>query len=415
MKVAIIGSGGREHAIQWKLSRSISEKDIYVLPGNGGIPNSYPIDINNFSNIRSFCDREKIKLIIVGPEIHLAKGIVDFFKGSKIKVFGPTQKTSMLESSKIYAKKFMSKYGVSTSNCWIISGSENAQLIIKKLNGNLVIKYDGLASGKGVYVCSSIEESLQAVNELQSIYGKEAPFLIEEKLSGYEMSIIGITDGKCIKLLSPSQDHKQLYDGDKGPNTGGMGAYCPIPQYDEELATEITKTIIEPTIRGIISEKLEYKGIIYFGLMITVNGPKLLEYNVRFGDPETEVILPALKNNLLQLVLACFDGSLSRQDIDFRDGYYVDVVLASSGYPKNYSKGFEIKGLDTLNSDILVFHSGTEMKNGKLVTNGGRVLNIISHGLTIDSAIEKCYQECKKIYFDNMYYRTDIGRRHLNR
>lgn len=411
MNIAVLGSGGREHAIVWKLAQSISPEHIYTLPGNGGIPNSVPIESTDFEAIKQFCQEKQIDLIIVGPEAPLAAGIVDAFAGTGIKVFGPSQRGAQLESSKIQAKQFMQRYGVATADFWIIDRDEDARRVIRDLDGNLVLKYDGLAAGKGVYVCSSEEDALHALEDLKQTYGESAPFLIEKKLNGTEISIIGFTDGAHIQLLLPSQDHKQLYDGDTGPNTGGMGAYCPVPFCDERLMAEIREAVINPTLRGIHGEQFDYTGVIYFGLMITEQGAKLLEYNVRLGDPETEVILPAMKSDLLSLIHACFDGTLADYQMEFHDGFFVDVVLVSGGYPKQYAKGYEIHGLDRVSQEATVFHAGTALQNGQVVTSGGRVLNIVAHGEDLPTTIERVYQECQVINFQNMYYRQDIGKR----
>ena len=413
MKIAILGSGGREHAIAWKLAQSVPQEDIYTLPGNAGIPNSVSIDTTNFDEIKKFCQEHQIELIVVGPEAPLAEGIVDYFAGIDIKVFGASKQAARLESSKIWAKEFMAKYGVATADFWVFDQIEEAKPIIQKLSGNLVIKYDGLAAGKGVYVCSSEEEALNSLRDLKSTYGESAKFLIEEKLTGSEISIIGFTDGKHIQLLSSSQDHKQLNDGDTGPNTGGMGAYCPVVFCDDAMLSDITTAVVTPTLQGLQGENLDYKGVIYFGLMMTDEGPKLLEYNVRLGDPETEVILPALKSDLLQLILACFDGTLQDFSMEFHDGYFIDVVLVSGGYPKSYDKGYPIMGLERVSRDTLIFHAGTARQNGRLVTSGGRVLNIVSHGHALASAIDKVYRRCQMVTFEKVYYRKDIGKRNL--
>lgn len=411
MRIAIIGSGGREHAISWKLSQNIDQDNIYVIPGNGGIKNSINLNINNFNVIKNFCLEDEIELIIVGPEQPLANGIAEYFKDSEVKVFGPTQNAARLESSKIWAKNFMKKYDVATSQFWTFNKLEQADTIINELNGQLVVKYDGLAAGKGVYVCSNIEEAHNALKDLEKKYGSEINFLIEKRLYGKELSIIGITDGKSIKLLSSSQDHKQLCDGDKGPNTGGMGAYCPVGFLDDNLLKSIKLNIINPTLEGIKQENMDYIGFIYFGLMITDNGSKLLEYNVRLGDPEAEVILPALKSDLSEIIKSCYDGTLEDFNVEFSNEYYVDVVLTSGGYPETYKTGYEISGLDKIDNDIIVFHSGTKYEKGKIITSGGRVLNIVGHNIELKSAIERVYKEIKKVSFENMYYRTDIGKR----
>lgn len=411
MRVAVIGSGGREHAIYWKLSQSIPEKDVFVLPGNAGIPNSIKIDISDFASIMEFCEEKDIDLVVVGPEVPLTNGIVDYFSESDIRIFGPTREASILESSKIWSKRFMSKYNVSTADFEVFDNFESATKYIEGTDGNLVIKYDGLAAGKGVFVCSSIEESKSTLNTIANKFGGQARFIIEKRLSGFEISIIGFTDGTDIQLLLPSQDHKQAYDGDKGPNTGGMGAYCPVPFCNEDTMRDIRKNIIEPTIMGLQKENIDYRGVIYFGLMLTKEGPMLLEYNVRLGDPETEVLLPSMKSSLHDLILACFDGTLNNYKMEFHKGTFIDVVLTSGGYPASYKKGCEITGLESLSNDVLVFHAGTKEHSGKLLTSGGRVLNIIAKGDSLDDAIEKVYKEVPKVHFTDIHYRKDIGKR----
>ncbi|MCD4817623.1 MAG: phosphoribosylamine--glycine ligase [Candidatus Cloacimonetes bacterium] len=411
MKIAVIGSGGREHAVAWKLSQSKKVEKVYVLPGNGGTQNNISIDITDFSEIKKFCESNQVDLIFVGPEDPLANGIVDYFMESDIKVFGPDKKASQLESSKIFSKKFMKKYDIPTADSQEFNSAKSANDYIEKLNGNCVIKYDGLAAGKGVYVCSSIEEAKKSIADIIEKYGKDASFLIEEKLVGSELSILAFTDGENYQILLPSQDHKQLLDGDKGPNTGGMGAFCPVPFYTEELKNQIEEKTIKPTIAGLNSEKFNYKGVIYLGLMITKTGPKVLEYNVRLGDPETEVVLPALKSDLAELILSCFDGTLRDFEVEFNKGFFVDVVLTSGGYPKSYQKGHEITGLDQVSEDTLVFHAGTKKDGAKILSNGGRVLNIVVNGDTLEKAIEKVYKEGEKIKFKDIYYRKDIGKR----
>jgi phosphoribosylamine--glycine ligase len=413
MKYAIIGSGGREHAIAWKLSQTVKTEDIFLIPGNGGTQNNVGIDYTKFKELKSFAIENDIKLIIVGPEAPLVDGIVDYFEDTDIFVFGPNRKAAKIEGSKIWAKKFMKKYNVSTSDFWVFENNENPHDIIEGLDGSLVVKYDGLAGGKGVFVCSSIAEAENAILNIKMRYGSNAKYLIEEKLSGQEISIIGVTDGKSINLLLPSQDHKPIYDDDKGPNTGGMGAYCPVPFCTNNTIEQIKKYIVEPTLKGIQEERLNYKGVIYFGLIITNEGPKVLEYNVRFGDPETEVILPALKSDLCQLIFSCFNQKLDSFQMEFFPNYFVDIVLASEGYPGVYKTGYEITGLDRLASDTLVFHAGTKRVNDKMLTSGGRVLNIVSKGSNLKSAIDNAYTECAKVKFKNVYFRRDIGQKGL--
>ena len=418
MNIAVIGSGGREHAIAWKLSQSELADKIYVLPGNGGTENNVDIDINNFEQILNFCRHNTVELIFVGPEDPLAAGIVDYFADTPVKVFGPDKAGAQLEGSKIFAKRFMRKYGVATGADQEFGSTKTdcCQQVtifpkdtIKKMNGNCVIKYDGLAAGKGVFVCSKEGEALSALEEIHQKYGEDASYLIEERLEGDELSILAFTDGTDYQLLLPSQDHKQLLEGDKGPNTGGMGAFCPVPFYNEELKRQIENDIIKPTMNGIKAEGFNYKGVVYFGLMITKTGPKLLEYNVRLGDPETEVVLPAMKSDLAELLLSCFDGTLKDYKMEFNEGFFVDIVLVSGGYPAEYKKGIPICGIKE--DQELVFHAGTKKVNFNLETSGGRVLNIVAHGDTLEEAIDKAYERVNDFYFEDMFFRKDIGRR----
>jgi len=414
MNIAVIGSGGREHAVAWKLSRSKLADEVFVLPGNGGTENNINKNINDFEGILNFCRSRTIELIFVGPEDPLANGIVDYFTDTPVKVFGPDKSGARLEGSKIFAKKFMQKYEVATAGYWEFDNCcedvlNEAKGVVEKLSGNCVIKYDGLAAGKGVFVCSTEEEALTALKDIQQKYGEDASYLIEEKLIGDELSILAFTDGENYQLLQPSQDHKQLLDGDEGPNTGGMGAFCPVPFYNTGLKKQIETDIIKPTISGIKSEGFNYKGIVYFGLMITQTGPKLLEYNVRLGDPETEVVLPAMKSDLVELLLSCFDGTLKDYKMEFNNGYFVDVVLASGGYPNEYKKGIHICGIKE--DQELIFHAGTKKNNLNIETSGGRVLNVVAQGEILDEAIENAYERVNEFYFEDMYFRKDIGRR----
>ncbi len=413
MKIAVIGSGGREHAISWKLAQSTGWENIYVLPGNEGIPRSFNADINNFEALEKYCQSEGIGLIVVGPEQPLANGIVDYFRKTSIKILGPTKAASIMEGSKIYAKQFMRRHGVATSDFEVFDNIDAALPYIKSKNGDCVIKYDGLAAGKGVFVCSNMEEAEAAVAEFRETYGDNADFIVEDKIVGDEISIIGLTDGKTIKLMPPSQDHKQVFDNDLGPNTGGMGAFCPAPFYTEKLAEEIDRLIVQPTLKGIQNDNLDYKGFIYFGVMMDSNGPKLLEYNARLGDPETEVLMPALNADLKEAVLAALDGNLENVSWAWNEGYFVDVVLTSGGYPKSFQKGFVIKGLDDVDTDTLLFYAGVKKEAEILLTNGGRVVNVVCSGKTLDEAIDNTYRNCNKICFEGMHYRKDIGRRVL--
>ena len=413
MKIAIIGSGGREHALGWKFAQSIDRQNVFFIPGNGGTWNNVPLAVTDFAAIEQFCAEKEIDLLFVGPEDPLANGIVDYFADKDIRIFGPDRNAARLEGSKIWAKQFMKRYGVATADFWIPEDTDQIRQIAQELDGQVVVKYDGLAAGKGVFVCSSTTEVYQAIDTIQSRYGLDAPYIMERKMTGQELSVIGFTDGQTIRLLLPSQDHKPAFDGDRGPNTGGMGAYCPVPLVDDRMMEKSNRDVVQPTLQGIMAEKLNYKGVIYFGLMLTDQGPQVLEYNVRFGDPETEVILPALKSDLLEVTMATLSGALDQIRLDFNPGYFVDVVLASGGYPDKYAKGKRITGLDRLSSDILVFHAGTKQEGDALVTSGGRVLNVVGRGETLPQAIENTYRAVEQIAFDGMFYRKDIAAKGL--
>lgn len=411
MKIAVLGSGGREHAIAWKFGTEIGSDNVFVLPGNGGTNNNIDMESNNFELIKSFCSQNEIDLLFVGPETPLSAGITDYFRGSATRVFGPTRAAARLESSKIFAKCFMHTHGVRTADYWVCEVWDDANSIVEELGGEMVIKYDGLAGGKGVFVSFSMQEARLDLETFAANFGYDCRFLIERKLNGYELSLIGITDGQSIKLFPPSQDHKQLLDGDKGPNTGGMGAYCPFPVSDG-LMQQIMETIVTPTLQGLQRENLEYKGIIYFGIMVCADGPYLLEYNARFGDPETEVLLPAMQSSLTEAVLACLDGRLAAYEMVFNDRYWVDVVLAVEGYPRDYKTNLPIKIKQPLDPDTLVFHAGTMLgTDGQILTTGGRVLNVVASGHSLNEAIERVYAECAKIEFEGIYYRRDIAQR----
>jgi phosphoribosylamine--glycine ligase len=411
MRIAVIGSGGREHAIAWSLARHRLDSEVVVLPGNGGIPNSAPVDITDLAAVEDYCRREEIRLVLVGPEAPLAAGMVDRLREAGLAIFGATRDAARLESSKIWAKEFMLRSGVATAEGWTFGEGQDPTSLILGLEGRLVVKYDGLAAGKGVWVCSSPEDAHAAVRELRARHGAGARFLVERKLEGDELSILGITDGRDIRLFPPSQDHKALLDGDQGPNTGGMGAYSPVPQIGPDALRQIESCIIGPTLKGLQKEGIDYRGFIYFGLMLTTKGPRLLEYNVRLGDPEAEVILPLVENDLAELAMGCLTRNLGNLDLQTLPGYAVSVVLASEGYPGKCVLGRPIRGLDRLDPDTLVFHSGTRRVDGQLVTSGGRVLNIVGRGADLPSAIDKAYAEARKVSFEGMQLRTDIGRR----
>jgi phosphoribosylamine--glycine ligase len=411
MNVAVIGSGGREHAIAWKLSAEPGIEKVFVLPGNDGISGSVKIGMLDFPALGDFCQNYGVESLIVGPEIPLEAGITDYFSGSAIKIFGPDRSSARLESSKTYAKEFMKKYGVDTAKFFAAGNVSEAEKIIDGFGGKCVVKFDGLAAGKGVFVCGTAEEAISAVLGIFERFGADSKIIIEERLLGVEVSIIGVTDSKTIKIFPPAQDHKQAFDQDRGPNTGGMGAFCPADFCDESMLARIKEKIIGPTMRGIVSEKMNYRGFIYFGVMLTKKGPMLLEYNVRLGDPEAEVVLPALKSNLNEMIAACHRGTLEEYEMKFNEDYFVDVVLASGGYPGSYEKGFEISGLENAGRAALVFHSATKKAGGRFYTSGGRVLNVVGSGTTLEKAIGAAYEASGKIKFENMRLRKDIGRR----
>lgn len=414
VNLAVIGAGGREHALVWKLKRSKRAGKVYALPGSPAIPGSVDIPADNFSRIGEFCREQQVTLLVVGPEIPLAAGIADYFADGPITVFGPSQAGARLESSKTFAKAFMQRSGVAAASFRRAVNSLEALAACEEFGGAAVIKYDGLAGGKGVHVCGSMSDARRAVSEITASWGDaddSVPMVVEEMLIGQELSVIGITDGHEIQLLSASQDHKQLFDDDRGPNTGGMGAYTPVPWADDALMEEIKTAIITPTMRGLAAEKIDYIGVLYFGIMVTADGPKLLEYNVRLGDPEAQVILPALDGDLLELILACTEGSLGQCTPRTDGRTWIDVVLASEGYPADTVTGRPITGLTDLDAETLVFHAGTARIGSNWVSDGGRVLNIVSSAEDFETAFQTVYRECGKIQFNGMHYRRDIGRR----
>ena len=409
MKIAVIGRGGREHALAWKLAQDAGAENVFCLPGNGGTANNRPIAEHDFAGIRSFCESEGIELVVVGPEAPLARGLVDLLAGAKIRVFGPPRAAARLESSKTWAKQFMQRHGIATAAGAFFESARAAADHVRAQSGGVVVKYSGLAAGKGVFVCPDPQEALKALKEIERRHGANAPVVVEEWLEGPEVSVMGVVSGTAIQLFPASRDHKRLLDGDRGPNTGGMGAYAPVPDVDAAQLDIIRRTIVEPTLQGLAAEGIAYRGFLYFGLMLTAAGPKLLEYNARLGDPETEVLLPALDGPLLPTLLASFDGTLERYPFAIKSGAVVDVVLAAGGYPGDVRTGVPIAGVDA--TDALVFHAGTEIRNGALTVAGGRVLNVVAHGADLAAARQKAYAACAKIRFDGMQYRTDIGGR----
>lgn len=419
MKILVVGGGGREHAIIWKIKQSPLVDKIYCAPGNAGISElaeCVPIGIMEFNKLIDFVKENNIDYTIIGMDDPLAGGIVDAFEREQLKVFGPKQNAAILESSKAFSKNLMKKYNIPTANYETFNSYEAAKEYLEKQSMPIVLKADGLALGKGVLICRTIEEAHQGLKEMMQDhkFGSAGnTVVIEEFLEGPEVSILSFCDGKTIVPMVSAQDHKRAYDNDEGLNTGGMGTFSPSKFYTEQMAEECMKTIFQPTVDAMIKEDRPFVGIIYFGLMYTKNGMKVIEYNARFGDPETQVILPRLKTDLLQIMLACTNGTLDKLNIEWYDNAAVCVILASGGYPISYDKGYEILGLEEVSKkkDTIVFHSGTAKKDEKIVTSGGRVLGITGIGNTIDKAIKTAYESVELVDFNKKHFRTDIGKK----
>jgi phosphoribosylamine---glycine ligase len=423
MKVLVIGSGGREHALVWKLSQSQYVDAIFCIPGNGGISeiaDCIEININDIEKVIAFVKKEKIGLVVVGPENPLAMGIVDAFEKTGIPIFGPCQKGALLETSKVFAKGLMDKYKVPTASFRAFSSYIDARTYLDDLKPPFVIKADGLCAGKGAYVITDRDEAQEVLKDLMInlIHGDAGKnVIIEAFLPGIEASYIGFTDGASILSMLPSQDHKSLYDNDKGPNTGGMGAYTPIPFINSSMEEEIDKKIMNKTINALRNKGIIYKGVLYGGLMLSENNnPYVLEFNVRMGDPETQPILFKMKSDIVPILLACAEGKLNTiKNIEWKDGVSICVVLASKGYPDKPEKGKIIKGFEDLKNkeDIMVFHAGTKKIGSEFFTSGGRVLGVTAIGDTYEDVIKKVYDAVSCINFEGMQYRKDIGRKAL--
>lgn len=421
MKVLVIGGGGREHAIVWKLNQSPLVEKLYCAPGNGGISKiaeCVSIAVDDIDGLVKFAKKENIDFTVVGPELPLTLGIVDRFDTEKLPIFGPSKAAAKLEGSKKFSKEIMDKANVPTAFYKSFTSSDDALEYLKDKQAPLVVKADGLAAGKGVIVADTIEKAMGAVKLIldDKVFGEAGKeIIIEEFLQGEEASILAFSDGKTVLSMDSSQDHKRAHNGDKGPNTGGMGAYSPAPIVTEKMKEKILKTVLEPVIEEMAKIGTPYKGILYAGLMISDDNPKVLEFNVRFGDPETQAILPRLKNDLMEIFLAVYEERLDKIKLDWTSDAAVSVVLASGGYPGTYEKGIEIQGLDKADSTdkAVVFHAGTKSENNKIYTSGGRVLNVTALGKSILTAQDRAYVTAKKIYFDKMQYRTDIANKAL--
>ncbi len=419
MKILVVGGGGREHAIIWKLKQSSIVDKVYCAPGNAGISElaeCVPISAMEFDKLISFVKENDIDYTIIGMDDPLAGGIVDAFENANLKVFGPRKNAAILESSKAFAKNLMKKYNIPTAAYETFDNYEAAKIYLEKQDMPIVLKADGLALGKGVLICKTLEEAQQGLKEIMQEHKFGAAgntVIIEEFLEGPEVSILSFCDGKTIIPMVSAQDHKRAFDNDKGLNTGGMGTFSPSKFYTNEMAEECMKTIFQPTVDAMLKENRPFVGIIYFGLMYTKNGMKVIEYNARFGDPETQVILPRLKTDLLDIMLACTNGTLNNINIEWYDNAAVCVILASGGYPVSYTKGYEITGLEKISEkkNMIVFHAGTEKKEGKIVTSGGRVLGITGIGNNIDEAIKTAYKGVEIVNFNQKHFRTDIGKK----
>lgn len=421
MRILVIGSGGREHALVWKIAQSKLVDKIFCAPGNGGVsPQAECLDIkaDDSASCLEFARKEKIDLTVVGPEAPLALGMVDEFVKAKLGVFGPCKAAARLEASKVFAKQLMAKYNVPTAAFKVFDDAAEARRYIEKIGAPLVVKADGLAAGKGVVVAKTIADAKDAVTAMleDNVFGEAGKrVIIEECLQGQEASILVITDSREVIALASSQDHKRIFDNDTGPNTGGMGAYSPAPVVTEELFRQILDTIVYRTIDGLVKEGIQYRGVLYAGVMLTADGPKTLEFNVRFGDPETQAILPRLKTDIVEVMLAAGAGTLSRvRQLEWDPRPCVCVVCAAGGYPGQYEKGKEITGLADVAQmkDVMVFHAGTKKSATQTyLTSGGRVLGVTALGEGIPEAIATAYKAVGKIHFEGMQFRRDIGKR----
>ncbi len=423
MKVLVIGGGGREHTLCWKLSQSPEVKEIFAVPGNAGlseIAQCKEIEYEkSFSSLVGLVRKEEIGLTVVGPEVPLVNGIVDYFQKRGLAIFGPSKASALLEGSKVFAKRFMKKYHIPTADFKVFSDPDKAIAYVEKKGGPLVIKADGLAAGKGALVTEARQEAVEAIKLImeKKAFGEAGKrILVEEKLFGQEVSFIGLTDGKTVRPLVSSQDHKPIYDHDRGPNTGGMGAYSPGP-ISPSLYKRIMRRVIIPTLQGMKEEGREFKGVLYAGLMIKGADPKVLEFNVRFGDPESQATLPRLKNDLLEVLLAVQEGSLNQVRLEWHSQAAVCVILASGGYPGSYKKGKPIKGLEKLSRlpNTFAFCAGVKRRNHQLVTSGGRVLGVTALSKNLKEAIRQAYRAVGKVHFEGMYYRRDIGYKALKK
>jgi len=414
--VLVVGSGGREHALGWKLSQSKKIGKIYFAPGNGGTINNVEIAVDDIDGLTKFAS-EKNCLTVVGPEIPLSLGIVDTFTQKGLRIFGPRKAAAQLESSKVWAKNFMKRHGILTAPFEIFDDAKEAKEYAKSIDYSLVVKADGLASGKGVIVCNNSAEAINAIDEMliKNRFGTAgSKIILEERIDGVEASYIALSDGNTAIPMATSQDHKRIYDDDKGPNTGGMGAYSPTTVINDSLAEMIQKDVVDKTVNSMKKESNNFKGFLYAGIMLKDRKPYVLEFNARMGDPECQPIMMRMDSDLYDYINASIDGTLTKlPPISWKKQSAVCVVLASKGYPGSYPKNEEISGLDLQDKHSFIFHAGTKRENDKILTNGGRVLDVTALGDTLDSAISNAYSRIEKISWQNMYYRKDIGKKGL--
>ncbi|MFE1630870.1 phosphoribosylamine--glycine ligase [Brevibacillus reuszeri] len=415
MNILVIGGGGREHTIAWKLLQSPKVKKVYCAPGNGGIAGlaqNVPIGVNDFAALAQFAKDEGIDLTVVGPEDPLLGGIVDFFEERNLPIYGPNGKAALIEGSKSFAKSLMKRYNIPTSEYESFLDYESAIAYVREKGAPIVVKADGLAAGKGVVVAETLQEAEEALRHIMQdhVFGEAgARVVIEECMRGEELSLLAFVDGETVKPMITSQDHKRIFNDDLGPNTGGMGTYAPVPHMSDALVDEVVETIVKPMAKGMASDGIPFKGILYTGLMITEQGPKVVEFNARFGDPETQVILPLLETDLVDIFVATIKGELDAVDVTWKKGSAVCVVMAAPGYPGEYPKGQVIQGLDKVRDQVTVFHAGTKETDEGIVTSGGRVLGVVGTGENLEKAREAAYAAVAEISFEGAQYRTDIA------
>ena len=418
MRVLVVGAGGREHALAWKIAQSPLVKKVYCAPGNAGtasVAENVEISADNINALRQFAMMKGIGLTVVGPEQPLVKGIVDSFEESGLRVFGPSQRAAEIEGSKVFCKDLMKKYGIPTARYEVFNSPDKVKLFTRE-DEPVVVKASGLAAGKGVILCNNGTEARSAIESIMRdrTFGEAGDqVVVEEFLTGQEVSLLAFTDGKTVLSLDSAQDHKAAFEGDTGPNTGGMGAYSPAPVFTDDLKGQVMNKIMNPTVRAMAKEGRQYRGILYAGLMVTESGPKVLEFNARFGDPETQPILMRIDNDIVPVFEACIDGTLAKCSLQWKPEPTVCVVMAAKGYPGVYEKGKEISGLDSAGNQegTVVFHAGTRMDKGRVVTNGGRILGVTALGTDLGAAIKKAYSAVDKIEWDGIHYRKDIGKK----